>query len=162
MELTRSARGNMATASSSQSMQTARLDHTLECAAVQSWDQLMPSSTSGLIQIEYQTGSDGSLDFFKIWASSIRGHWDLVCEFWMRSLWSHPTGLRFGPRYHSAEFDRTLELLMGHEGEFLKLPHQQGLIQISPPTPEERTAAGRWMGVAFNHDHPVPMQPQIA
>lgn len=145
-----------------QPMQTARLDHTLEYAVVQSWDQLMPDSSSGLIQIEYQTGSDGSLDFFKIWASSIRGHWNLVCEFWAKPLWSHDAGLRFGAGYHSVDFARTLELVMGHEGAFLKFLHQQGLIQVFPPTPEERGAAERWMAVAFNRDGPMPMQQHIA
>lgn len=49
-----------------QPMQTDRLDHALEYAVVQSWDELMPNSTSGLIHIEYQIGDDGSLDFVLI------------------------------------------------------------------------------------------------
>ena len=146
----------------SQPMQTARLDRTLEYAVVQSWDQLVSDSSSGLIQIEYQTGADGSLDFFKIWASTVRGRWDLICEFWAKPLWSHDTGLRFGADYHSVDFAHTLELVMRREDAFSKLPDQQGLIQISPPTPEERTAAERWMEVAFNHEGAVPVQQPVA
>ncbi len=146
----------------SQPMQTARLDRTLEYAVVQSWDELMPDSTSGLVHIEYQTGSDGALDFFKVWASTIRGHWNLICEFWIRSLWSHATGLSFGKDYHSADFARTLELVMGREDAFSKLPDQQGLIQIYPPTQEERKEAERWTTVAFDHESAMPTEQPVA
>jgi hypothetical protein len=146
----------------SQPMQTARLDRTLEYAVVESWDELMPDSTSGLVHIEYQTGPDGSLDFFKIWASTNRGYWNLVCEFWIRPLWSHATGLSFGKGYHFADFARTLELVMGCEDAFSKLPDQRGLIQVSPPTKEERSEAERWMGVAFDHESAIPMEQPVA
>lgn len=136
-----------------QPMQTAQLENPLKYAVVQSWDELMPNSNTGLIQIDYQTGQDGSLDFFKIWASTIRGHWDLVCEFWMKPLWSHEIGLNFSEGYHSEELARTLKLMMGHEEAFSKLPVPSGLIQISPPTQEERRQADSWTTVAFNNNH---------
>lgn len=139
-----------------QAMQRDRLDHALEYAVIQSWDELMPSSPSGLIQIEYQTGGDGSIEFLMIWASSIRGHWKLVCEFWMRPLWSHATGLRFSNDFHSAGFAHALELVMEHESAFSKLPDQHGLIQVYPPTEDERREAERWTSVAFDHLGSVP------
>ena len=135
---------------SSRTMLTAQLDRALEYAVIQSWDELMPDPTSGLIHIEYETGADGSLDFLKIWSSTLRGHWSLLCEYWMRTLWSHATGLRVGDDYHSETFARTLEFVMEHEGSFTKLPDQHGLIQISPPTPEKRSEAERWGGVALD------------
>jgi hypothetical protein len=140
----------MTSITGSQPMQTARLDRTLEYAVVQSWDELMPDSNSGLIHIEYQTGSDGSVDFLSVWTSTIRGHWNRVCEFWMKPLWSHATGLGFSSDPHSVDFAHTLELVMGRENAFLKLPDQHGLIQIHPPTRDERSAAARWMEVAFS------------
>jgi hypothetical protein len=143
--------GSMTPITDTQPMQTDRLDHALESAVIQSWDELMPTSTSGLIQIEYQTGDDGLIEFLMIWASTIRGHWKLVCEFWMRPLWSHATGLRFSNDYHSAAFAHTLDLVMGHENAFSKLPDQHGLTQVYPPTQEERREAERWMSVAFDH-----------
>lgn len=146
----------------SQPMQTVRLDRALEYAVIHNWDKLMPDSSSGLVHIEYQTGSDGSLDYFKIWASTIRGHWNLICEFWMKPLWSNAIGLRFGGDYHSVDFAHTLELVMGHEDAFSKLPDHQGLIQIFPPTPAERTEAERWISVAFNHDDAIPMEQPAA
>lgn len=146
----------------SQPMQTARLDRALEYAVIQNWDQLMPDSTSGLIHIEYETGPDGSLDFLLIWASTIRGHWNLVCEYWMRPLWKHAIGLRFRKNYHSVDFAHTLEFLMGHEDAFSKLPDRKGPIQIYPPTQEERNEAERWTRVAFNHPSSTPIEQHVA
>jgi hypothetical protein len=57
----------------SQTMQTITLDRALAYAVIHSWEELMPDRTSGLIHIEYQTGSDGSIDFLKAWASITRG-----------------------------------------------------------------------------------------
>jgi hypothetical protein len=130
---------------------TDRLDHALESAVIQSWDELMPTSPEGLIQIEYQTGDNGSVEFLKIWASTIRGHWNLVCELWMLPLWSHATGLSFSNDYHSAAFAHTLELVMGHESAYSKLPDQHGLIQVSPPKKEGRREAEHWTSAAFDH-----------
>lgn len=152
----------MTSRTGSQTMQEARLDRTLEYTLVRSWDELMPDSSSGLIQIEYHTGSDGSLDFLKIWASTIRGHWDLICEFWAKPLWSHATGLLFGPAFDSAEFAHTLERVIGRENAFVKLPDQHGLIQVFPPAQVEREQAERWMEVAFDHEGAIPTQQPVA
>ncbi len=145
-----------------QPMPTARFDRALEYVVIQNWDQLMPDSTSGLIHIEYQTGPGGSLDYLLIWASTVRGYSKLVCEYWMRPLWNHATGLRFHNDYHSVDFAHTLEFVMGHEDAFSKLPDQHGLIQIYPPTQEERKEAGRWTGVAFNHHGSMPVEQHVA
>ena len=67
----------------------------------------------------------------------------------MRPLWSHATGLRFENDYHSEAFGNNLELIMGQEGTFPRLPEKAGLIQIYPPAQEERREAGRWMNLAF-------------
>lgn len=146
----------------SHAMPVAQLDRALELAVVQSWDELMPESTSGLIHIEYQTGKDGSLDYAIIWASTIRGHWNLICELWMKPLWSHATGLRFRGDPPPAGFAETLEFISLHENAFLKLPDQHGLIQISTPTPDERKAAEQWTAVAFNNYGPMPVQHDAA
>lgn len=142
----------------SQLMQTARLDRALEYAVVQGWDELMPGSTQGLIHIEYETGEDGLPDFLKLWACTIRGYWNLVCELWARPLWSHDAGLHFANDYYSAELARALELVIAHQDAFQKLPDRRGLIQVSPPTQEQRREAERWATVAFNHNGPMPTE----
>jgi hypothetical protein len=152
----------MTTTPQLQGVQTIQLDRTLECAVVLSWDELMPSATSGLIHIEYRTGSDGLIDYLKIWSSTIRGYWQLVCECWMRPLWSHVIGMSFGKDYYSVDLAHMLELVMQHENDFSQIPDRDGLIQVSPPTPEERLAAERWTREMFNQYGSVPMETLLA
>jgi hypothetical protein len=142
----------------SQRMQSIRLDCALSYAVIQSWDQLMPDPTSGLIHIEYQTGENGSTDFLKFWASTIRGSWKLVCEFWIRPLWSHTAGLRFDNGCQSEDFAHNLECVMGEEETLPKLPERVGLIQISAPTQDERREADRWIKLTFNQPSGVVKQ----
>jgi hypothetical protein len=145
-----------------QPVKVIRLDRTLECAVVLSWDELMPDSTSGLIHIEYRTGPDSSLDYLKVWSSTITGHWNLVCEYWIRPLWSHAIGLSFGKGYNSADFAHILELVVRHESAFSKLPDRDGLIQIYSPTSDERMEAERWTRETFNQAGSLPINPLVA
>jgi hypothetical protein len=146
----------------SQLMQSIRLDRALEYVVAQSWDELMPDSTSGLIHIEYHTGSTGAVDFLEIWASTVRGYWKRVCELWMQPLWSHATGLRFDNDYHSEGFAHNLKLVMGQEGTFSKLPDRSGLLQVHPPTQEERREADQWVKLALPHGNPVSVESHAA
>ncbi len=151
----------MAPLTDSQTTQTVQLDRMLESAVVLSWDELMPNSTAGLIHIEYQSGADGSLEFLKIWASTIWGQWKLICEFWMRPLWSHATGVRFGGDYHSIDFARTLELVVGNENVPI-LPNLRGLIQVYPPKDEELREAECMTNAVLSHHGSVPMPTTLA
>lgn len=148
----------MVTTPQLEAIKTIRLDRVLECAVVVSWDELMPDPASGLIHIEYETGPDDSLDYLKVWSSVIKGYWNLVCEYWIRPLWSHVTGLRLSRNCHSVDFAQILERVMRHENAFSKLPDRKGLIQIYPPTQEERIAAECWTREAFNHHGLVPAE----
>ena len=152
----------MAPLTDSQTTQTVRLDQMLESAVVLSWDELMPNSTSGLIHIEYQSGADGSLDFLKIWASTIWGQWKLICEFWVRPLWDHAAGVRFGSEFHSVDFARTLELVVGKDDKSAILPNLHGLLQVSPPTAVERSDAGVMIREVLDHHGAPTMEPHIA
>jgi hypothetical protein len=125
----------------SQEAQTVLLNRLLSSAVILSWDELMPDPTSGLMHIEYQSGDDGSLDFVKIWSSTVWGEWNLVCELWMRTRWSHVTGVRFGSDYHSVNFARTLELVAGYERPLSLLPSLRSLIQVFPPSEVQRRDA---------------------
>lgn len=117
------------------------LDRAIENAVILSWDELMPKAISGIIHVEYHTGPDRLLEYLKVWASTERGYWNLVCEYWKCSLWSHVPGLSFGKGNHPGDFSRRLESVMQHEDDFTKLPQQDGLIQIYPPAERERLAA---------------------
>lgn len=144
-----------------QAMQAARLERTLKSAVVSSWSELMPDSDSGLIHIEYQTGADGMLDFIKIWASRVWGQWNLVCELWMRPLWSHVSGVRFGSEFHSVDFARALELVVGSDDTSAMLPNLHGMVQVFPPTAVERSDADANVRESMNRGRPI-MEPHIA
>lgn len=47
---------------------------------------------------------------------------------------------------------------MGKEETFLVLPEQVGLIQVHPPTQEEREEADRWIKLGFNPRNPFVNQ----
>ena len=56
--------------------------------------------------------------------------------------------------YHSEAFANNLELIMGQEETFSRLPEKEGLIQVYPGAHEERRKADRWMNLAFKHAIP--------
>ncbi len=115
----------------------------------------MPASKSGLLHIEYQTRSDGSLDFLFIWASAIRGYWNLVCELWTRPLWSHVAGIRFGDDYHFSDFTNRLNWVIAHENDYAKLPGRRGLIQVYPPSEAEQSRMNRFKNAVRRDAVPV-------
>jgi hypothetical protein len=147
----------MTALSNSQPEQPARFECALKNAVIEEWDELMPDSKSGLIHIEYQTGREGSLDFLTIWASTIRGYWSLVCEQWMRPLWSQAAGLTFHNDYHSLCFAHGLELVMQQHNGHLNLPDRRGLIQVYPPQEVE----GSTKAVGHN-PKPTPAEQLVA
>jgi hypothetical protein len=126
------------------------LDRILECAVVRNWKELMPVSESGLIQIEYGTGSEHPLDYLKVWACT-KSCSKLICEYWMESIGGHRNGLSFSNGYRSEELARMLSFIMQHQGAFLAFGRTSpdGTIQVYLPTEEEITAADESMAEAF-------------
>lgn len=153
----------MITRNATQQMMTAQLDDALKHIVVSNWDTLMPDPNSGLIHINYYTGQDGSLDYLTIEAATgARGHWTTICNFWAKPIWSHAPGLEFRNGLYAAEFERMMNRLMWREERFAPLTHKHGLIQIHPPSEEDRLAADNWMRVAFKTHGPVPAQQKVA
>jgi hypothetical protein len=125
---------------------TMRLDRILQDAVQAHWNELMPAEDDGWVHIEYRTESDASLQYLKIWGSTTRGCWHLICEQWMTTAWSHVPGLQFFSDYYSEGLGRVLEVVTRHQSAFLPLePCQNGMIQVSPPTKEERRTAESWI-----------------
>jgi hypothetical protein len=115
----------------------------LESAVIVSWTDLIRGAQGGLIHIEYGFAAGGTLDYLKFWSSISRGHWLLVGEYWMGASKSHCAGFHFENGYQPEGLSHLVESLMQHQAAF-SLPvdlGRQGLLQISTPTPEERTAA---------------------
>jgi hypothetical protein len=95
------------------------LDAMLADALVLNWNDLMPETTSGLIHVEYHVDPNGSIEFMKVWASTARGYWDLVCEHWMHARGSCGSGLRFADGHKSERLEGMLETIMQHQEIFL-------------------------------------------
>jgi hypothetical protein len=123
-----------------------RLDQALEAAVVAHWNELMPGTAArGAMEIVYGTAIDHTLDYLKVFSSENRGYWNLVCEYWLKPLWSHSVGLTFVSETHSTEFAAALNLLVKREAIFAGLPSPDRSIQISCPTPSERISAKQFV-----------------
>ena len=116
------------------------------------WNDLMPESDAGQIQIEYHVGPAGSVEFVKVWGAKIRGHWDLMCSYWMHSGSSTQSGPHFADGHKSDTFRGMLDSIMQHQGLFQveTAPGSDCMIQVSPPTEKERIAAFEMMDVLRN------------
>ena len=128
-----------------QMVESIPFDEALSGVVVLSWDDLMPEPGSGLIHIEYHVEPPGSIEFVKVWASTIRGEWNLICEYGMRPGGSRENGLRLVGKYKSAGLERMLQSVLQNRGTFLSGTVSLGdnMIQVSPPTDSERVAAGK-------------------
>jgi hypothetical protein len=126
------------------------LNAMLADALVLNWSDLMPETTSGLIHIEYHVEPNGSVESMKVWASTTRGYWDLVCQHWMHARGSCGSGLRFANGYKCEGLQRMLESIMEHPEIFLvgTRPGADRMIQVFPPTEKDAISA-RGMMEAF-------------
>jgi hypothetical protein len=118
-------------------------------AVVLSWDDLMPQTDSGLIHIEYHVEPLGSVEYMKVWASTVRGYWKLVCEHWMRSDTTHRGGLRFDNDYESNQLSKMLEMIMQHQEVLLVgvAPGKDRMVQVHPPNDADKAVANSMMNV---------------
>lgn len=122
---------------------------TLSNTLVFNWNDLMPQSAAGQIQIEYHVEPAGNVEFLKVWGATIRGHWDLICSCWARSGSSTQSELQFANGHKSDTIRGTLDSIMQHQNLFRvgTVPNTNCMIQVSPPTEKERIAALEMMDV---------------
>src|SRR5579864_5816028 len=125
------------------------LDQILESAVVLSWKDLLPGTS--LVHVEYRFGSSGSLEFLKVWSSITRGHQYLVCD-WTCAPSSVASHVSFSNDFYSKDLAQMLESIIQHQAIFTKdlTLHRNGLVQIHPPTEEDRRSAEAYMTVAFH------------
>jgi hypothetical protein len=117
------------------------LEQSLENTVILSWNELMPTAVSGVIQVEYHLGPEHLLEYLKVWASSKRGQWNLICEYWKSSLWSNMPCISFGAGYGPGAFSSRLEHVMQHEHQLARAPQYDRSILIYAPTAIESKAA---------------------
>jgi hypothetical protein len=91
------------------------------------------------MQVDYGFSPKGDVDFLKIWLSTVRGHWHLVCQY---GIHTH-NSVQFEKAYRSADLARNLDFIMHHQDQFLPLQNhgRAGLLQIQKPTQEEMETA---------------------
>ena len=124
----------------------------------------MKNAPEGLIHIQYDFALDGSLDYLQVWSSITRGHWLLVYAYWISASSFHAQGAHFENGYQSKGLARDLGFVMKHQNAF-NLPQnlgRQGLLQISTPTPEERTAAIAVVKEGLEHLSSLLTEPALA
>ena len=140
------------------------LEQILESAIVASWEELTHGAQPGLIHIEYNFAAGGTLDGLKIWSSIARGHWLLLCEYWMSASNSHSSGVRFDNGYQSEDLAHTLEFVMQRQNAFALPPNlgRPGLLQIPRPTEAEIEAATASVSEAFDHLNSALAEPVLA
>ncbi len=126
-----------------------QLDAILTDAVILNWSDLMPELSSGQIHIEYHVEATGSVEFVKVWGSTIRGYWNLICEHWMRWNATHQSGLHFSNGYKSDRLAEMLDTIMQRQGALLvgAAPGKDRMIQVQPPTDDDRVAASGMMEV---------------
>jgi hypothetical protein len=132
-----------------------QIDRVLESAVVLSWKDLLHTGKEGLVHVEYGTAPEPSLQYLKIWLSTTRGTWDLICEYWMSagSAKAPPAGLTFRNGYYSTDLAQMLGQMMQHHDDFPNsLWGESGvnLIQVQRPTENDRRKAGDCMTDAYH------------
>ncbi|MGB8886064.1 MAG: hypothetical protein WCC87_05030 [Candidatus Korobacteraceae bacterium] len=119
---------------------TVHLDHILTSVVVVNWEALTSSSPTARIRMEYHIGTDGSIEYLKLWMSA-REYWSLICDYSIHPGWSD--GPRFSNGYHSRSLGRLLQSIMmnqklfGHGCE----PDSNRLLEIGTPTLQQTDEA---------------------
>ena len=139
------------------------LEQILEFAIVAFWKDMTNGTHPELIHIEYNLAPGGTLANLSIWSSITRGHWLLVCEYWMSDSDSHSKGVRFENGYHSEGLAHVLEFVMQDQDMFA-LPTnlgRAGLLQVRRPTEAEIVPAAASVGAIFDHFTTAQVQPAL-
>ena len=135
------------------------IDRMLECAVTLNWKELTQPADATLIQVEYRTGPQHSLEYLKIWSSTERGYWHLIAEYWMHSSTAHEMGATFSDGNHSADLALMLDAIMQHQEDFLPPSPDflDGLVQIKRPSESDLDAAREEMTEAMDHSWRLPV-----
>lgn len=125
------------------------LDRILECAVILTWHDLMGDS-AGNVHIECSNTSDRTVEYLKIWSSTIRGQWDLVCEYWMEPHVTIAAGITYSNGHSSDALAGMLGMIMQHQKLFHSryAPLAMDLIQVNKPSAAEIGAADVCMHAA--------------
>jgi hypothetical protein len=102
------------------------VERILESAIVASWLDFTRRASAGLIHIEYGCVANKTLEYPKVLSSLTRGHWLLVCEYWMSANSFHSAGIRFENGYQSEGLAQSLHVAVQHQNSFMLPPNLAG------------------------------------
>jgi hypothetical protein len=110
------------------------LDYILESAVVINWSDLVGDAASGLVQVQYHVGEERLIDDVRIWSSTARGYWSLVCHCSVDPYLSCTLHFRNG--YQDGDFGNLLAAIMKRQSEFLhkRIANANYLVRVGPPT----------------------------
>jgi hypothetical protein len=128
------------------------IDRILECAVALNWNALAGTNEPTAFQVEYRIGPDRSLDYLKLWSTTTRGVWNLICEYWTQSTPGHESGTKFTGGNYSGDFTWMLDAIMKHQRAFPpgSPDFMDGLVQIKEPTEAELASARTDMNAALD------------
>ena len=133
-----------------------RLDQVLECAVVLNWDDVAGTDPGTLVHVEYERSSERPLTFVKVWSSTERGIWTLVCEYRRDTRRELEPGLFSGKSLPSEGLATMLGAVIRNQSSCLSPPgtfrNGSGLVQVSLPSPEARAACADMMRDFLAHD----------
>lgn len=134
------------------------LDRILESAVILSWADLFHGHRSGSIHLEYAFGPDGSISTLKLWLSTVRGRWRLVCGVETEI----DKCIQLEDWCTSAGLASNLEFILRHQTAFVPPRNygRAGLLQIKSPTQDEIDTAVVAMNAARADS--ISNQPAIA
>jgi hypothetical protein len=124
------------------------LDHILGSAVILNWEAVACQSQPATIRIEYHIGTDGSVDYLKLWACG-REYWSLICDYSPHGGWAD--GPRFSNGYHSRPLGRLLQSIIMNQKMFRHEcgPNSNATLEITIPTAEDTDCATQRVNEAF-------------
>ena len=127
------------------------IDRILECAVYLNWKDFTSGSSPTAVRLAYLTGPARSLKCVKLWSSASRGHWRLICQYWMQPDPTHQQGVMFTKAYSSLGLTRMLDAIMRHQEAFsvARTDLRDCVVQIASPDEAQCAAAKRDMTKAL-------------
>lgn len=125
------------------------LNRILNSAVIVHWNTLGLGSAVGGVRIEYHTGTEGSVEFLKLWACRSE-YWSLICDCSPHAGWSD--GPRFANGYHSHQLGRLLQSILMNQSLFGPDcgPNANGTLQIGIPSVQDVEHAALQVSEAFS------------
>ena len=130
------------------------LDKALQFAVILAWGDLMRTSQSRSVRVEYRGKPESALDNMSVWSSKVWGYHDLVCDYSTSALSSYPSGVCFKNGYGSDKLADSLSFIMHNQDRFTRVADagHNGLVLIDPPARDERQEAAAWMNQVRGSD----------